>query len=156
MSGGRRCPGLRCPWVAPLSGPAAYHLTPPGPPPPPPPPPGVRHLGPRQKKRSHDGVRGFCLLPLTGDVSFSLAQLAKCGDWGNRPSNIERDLHRFADKYLPVAIAKLWIPSTLTGETVKSWCGSQSLLHMKFLQRWQIWATRRFRQAVFPRRGYQK
>jgi hypothetical protein len=33
MSGGRRCPGLRCPWVAPLSGPAASHLTLPCPPP---------------------------------------------------------------------------------------------------------------------------
>ena len=46
LGSARRCPGVRCPWVAPLSGPAASHLTPPCTP-----PPGVRHLGPRLSGR---------------------------------------------------------------------------------------------------------
>eukprot|EP00969_Alexandrium_andersonii_P207141 9152604-Alexandrium_andersonii.AAC.1 len=44
------------------------------------------------------------------DSSAALGHLAKCGNWGLSSANAERDLHRFASKYLHLELEKYYAP----------------------------------------------
>ena len=43
-------------------------------------------------------------------LSAALVGLAKCGSWGKRPFNAERDLHRFTESYLQRTLELYHVP----------------------------------------------
>ena len=66
-------------------------------------------LGTGSVKGICESARSACYAA-RGDVSQTLIQVAKAGNWGTQSTNMERDLHSFAARYLPFNVEKYWLP----------------------------------------------
>ena len=79
----------------------------------------VDHLF-RQMSQGLTSISSMCMAARSlvystmGKCALAIIQIAKAGNWGKSPQNVERDVHRFAAKYFDVALEKYFVPIRVT------------------------------------------